>query len=578
MKKPSIRDVARYTSLALFIGLSLTILIESAFKGTESTKQSDAFANPIQDALNQDYDRSSLVDIKDFSLVFEKEGDAFFVGDSLTYSISYSPEDTSYKNLSFEVLDNHGSKGEILSVDEARNIIRFEKEGDARLIVSSVHRPEIQKSYAFRVQNIPLSGFEIQDEMGNEIESIHLKEGESFPLSFVTTPSNATNHNFLISSSLESSLEADEAFRSVYAKEAGEGSLSIVSKSDPTLQKEIPFLIEAKTEDLPSPTLQLGFEANSSLKEYERPSLDFDCLPLGTSLKAAITTVGIGKTNDAVHYLSSDPSILSVDRFGQIKGVKEGKACLKVISKENNGISLTHDFNVVGSVSPFLLDVDSLGALQQETYQNENGETYAYWVEVAYGKSYRIVPVAPNPFSSKFSFELAPSEAGKKDAIAIDQSGSVSTLSLGSGTVLVKASNGLFQWTEKITFHVVRDRKLSWSDVTTIVRKTIGHFGLFALTALSILPFIFLTWKETRIRLLGLVGSEVIGFGLAGFSELIQYYTEGRSGNWVDVGIDMGGYSSVVLIALIVLLVLHLRSKKKKNEENAEKENTEIVK
>lgn len=575
MKKPSIKTVIRYASLALFVGLSLTILIESAFEGTESTKQSDAFANPIQDALDQDYDKKSLLDIKDFSLLFQNEKDVYNVGESLSYTPSFSPEDTSYKNLSFEVSED---KEGILSIDEARNAIRFEKEGDARLLVSSVRHPEIQKTYAFHVQNVPLSDFKVQDEMGIEIESIHLKEGESLPLFFVATPSNATNQDLLISSSLENALEVDEAFRSVYAKEAGEGSLVIGSKSDPTLKKEIPFLVGTKGEELPSPALELGFETDASLEEYERPSSNFDSLPVGTSLKAAITTVGVGKTNDAVHYLSSDPSVLSVDRFGQIKAVKEGKASLKVVARENNGIALTHDFEVVRSVSPFLLDIDSLEPLQYESYQNENGETYAYWVEIAYGKSCRIVPISQKPFSSSFTFELIPSEAGKKDAIAIDQSGTLSTLSLGSGTVLVKAGNGLFECVQKITFHVVRDRKLSWSDMSAIVRKTIGHFGLFALTALSILPFILLTWKDMKIRLLWLLGSETIGFGLAGFSELIQFYTEGRSGNWVDVGIDMGGYSFAVLIALFVILVIRLRSKKKENEEDTKEENVQIGK
>ena len=60
----------------------------------------------------------------------------------------------------------------------------------------------------------------------------------------------------------------------------------------------------------------------------------------------------------------------------------------------------------------------------------------------------------------------------------------------------------------------------------------------------------------------------VIGFALAGFSELIQVYTPGRFGAWKDVGIDTAGYALTILLTVIVVaiikLIKYLIKKKKK--------------
>ena len=67
-------------------------------------------------------------------------------------------------------------------------------------------------------------------------------------------------------------------------------------------------------------------------------------------------------------------------------------------------------------------------------------------------------------------------------------------------------------------------------------------------------------------QVLALLISEVAGFALASFSELLQLYTPGRSGRWEDVGIDTAGYSLTIVITLLAILVVWIirLAKKKK--------------
>lgn len=119
-----------------------------------------------------------------------------------------------------------------------------------------------------------------------------------------------------------------------------------------------------------------------------------------------------------------------------------------------------------------------------------------------------------------------------------------------------------------IHFNVIRNTKYSFSELAYIVRKLFGHFGLFAVTALFGTIFISLTFKKELHMIYASLISLLLGFSLAGFSELIQLYTPGRYGAWKDVGIDTGGYALAVVISLIALSIIILIKYIKKKRQN----------
>ena len=89
------------------------------------------------------------------------------------------------------------------------------------------------------------------------------------------------------------------------------------------------------------------------------------------------------------------------------------------------------------------------------------------------------------------------------------------------------------------------------------IRKVFGHFGLFALSGGFSSWAFYLFVKDTRIKYFLYQGIIILVFGLAIaiLSELAQLITEGRSGNWTDVGIDFAGYFIGVLLVFLILLL-----------------------
>ena len=103
-----------------------------------------------------------------------------------------------------------------------------------------------------------------------------------------------------------------------------------------------------------------------------------------------------------------------------------------------------------------------------------------------------------------------------------------------------------------------------------VVRKLFGHFlafggtGLFTTLSLVLLDDVFIN-KKVRI----IVISCSIGLFLALLTEGIQLFTPGRAGQFVDVGIDFGGF---LLFGGLIYIISYLIYKNKLNQSKERKE------
>ena len=98
-----------------------------------------------------------------------------------------------------------------------------------------------------------------------------------------------------------------------------------------------------------------------------------------------------------------------------------------------------------------------------------------------------------------------------------------------------------------------------------LVRKLVGHFGLFAVSGLLTLPTLFLFLRETKFTRFYwfLSASLVLGLLLACLTEFIQIFTPGRSENFVDITIDFGGYLFGTGICFAIMYFEHFVDFKK---------------
>ncbi|HBB06066.1 MAG TPA: hypothetical protein DCZ41_05805, partial [Firmicutes bacterium] len=181
MKTKWIKPFIKWSFLALFLTFGTVIMVESGIDGTNSGKQSDAVTDQVQDIIDKNYDKDALREIKDFDIDFARpiEGETFYVGESLSYSISFSPLDTTYKTLDFEVLNNETSDQDVLEIREERQEILFKKRGIATLSVKSQRNPSLKKLFKFQVENVLATSLELQDENGNELKKLSLGTGDS---------------------------------------------------------------------------------------------------------------------------------------------------------------------------------------------------------------------------------------------------------------------------------------------------------------------------------------------------------------------------------------------------------------
>ena len=128
-----------------------------------------------------------------------------------------------------------------------------------------------------------------------------------------------------------------------------------------------------------------------------------------------------------------------------------------------------------------------------------------------------------------------------------------------------EASNGVVEVAED-TINTISPGTITpenHDSFATFIRKSFGHFGLFAISGLLSPLAIYLVinpFKWSRHYLNVIIG---LSFGLiiAAITEIIQLNVPGRSGEFTDVLIDFGGY---LLGALIVGLILFLILRKQK--------------
>lgn len=97
---------------------------------------------------------------------------------------------------------------------------------------------------------------------------------------------------------------------------------------------------------------------------------------------------------------------------------------------------------------------------------------------------------------------------------------------------------------------------------SSVIRKLVGHFGLFLVNGLLTSLFIYLLkgfflksyWIDIIISL-------SFGLFVAALTEFIQIFTPGRSGEFLDILIDYSGY---ILGAGIIVLIIYLILKREK--------------
>lgn len=133
-----------------------------------------------------------------------------------------------------------------------------------------------------------------------------------------------------------------------------------------------------------------------------------------------------------------------------------------------------------------------------------------------------------------------------------------------------EASNGVVEVAEE-TVNTISPGTITpenHDSFATFIRKAFGHFGLFTISGLLsslAIYFAFNPMKWSKYYLL-VIMSLGLGLLMGITTELIQLNVPGRSGEFLDVLIDFGGYLLGFLIILLILFLVirHAYNKQEK--------------
>ncbi len=290
-------------------------------------------------------------------------------------------------------------------------------------------------------------------------------------------------------------------------------------------------------------------------------------------------------SSSLIDYRIADESIVSYISLSanEFKAVKLGKTSLTISSKIDPSINIVKEIEVVDSTSPFTLNIDELKPLASSFNKKES----RYDLTLDYAKSYKFnfVHEYKNVTSTIYNYEYYEYKNSenkldentiKSDLLSIDSSNNMTFKDVGKVTLKITngdKENSISTYDLIIDLTIKRDTRFTFQELAHLVRKGLGHFGLFLLTALSGSIFLFFAFEKYLYRYLSLIGYTVTGFLIALASEGIQALTPGRGPSFKDVMIDTVGFVVGVGIILVTFIIIHvvqiiLNKKKNKNNDN----------
>lgn len=101
--------------------------------------------------------------------------------------------------------------------------------------------------------------------------------------------------------------------------------------------------------------------------------------------------------------------------------------------------------------------------------------------------------------------------------------------------------------------------------VKHLVRKIVGHFGLFLITGAFAISSVALYKKNRRQKLFLLVSFYIFGAFIAIITEVIQMSSVGRGPSANDTLINLSGYSIPFILYLIYFIYVYFKGKKEGN-------------
>lgn len=541
--KPKIIRIFTYLCLIGYICLAVFLIYQATLDGEASSQTSNTVGDEINDIIDDGQDKTKLV--KPTNLIITNPISMIHVGDDYKLDVDILPVNSSYKSLVYT------SSDESVASINSDGKVEFHQKGSVVLKVSIKGFETISSEVSVLVNEIPLDDFSYiilydEKEVISENDIYLLKQYNTYEIDFEFAPKNSTNTNV--------TYEYDKKYLSVYngvinANESTQSPIDLVIKVG-DCSKTIKIKIEETIVEYISAT---GFDISKEKIE----------LVVGNKVKLSNYLFGVSfkpedATNKIIKYDVVDTNIAMI-KSNTLVALKSGSTQIKLFNEESNTEHIVEVVikNMVAfeNEKPYDIKQDYLSYDKDKNiYKIRNGISGKITVNFTENSTYKIVKY--NSLDS--------------EVLIVGDDGTITPIKIGKAKVIIEIDDGFDQkYTFEVDIEVERTPLIeNMQEFYYTIRKSIGHFAaFFVLGMLGALAFSIIFDKKKW--LFSIPMNFILGFMIAGLTELIQKYVPGRYGCWDDVWLDYSGYisASVIFTGVVLLIYLLVSARQHKNIE-----------
>ena len=593
MKLPSLknRKPKVYIFLAIFALLSTFIIVESCLDSSLSGWQSELFARISAIFINNATGPQATKVHKPLSI--EKKSDSSRLGQNeegnskiaigtttllqleVTYPEKDNKDDEYDKN--YVITDISGNKNDYnLVLDSSLNLTKYTL--NIRIVANNLTNDLYQfnvtvadtKTYEYKFHIVDL---EAPTQYEAKLEKTNLKIGETTTINAKITREGNTDAYWkryydiskISRSSDDPSIATIDEYGVIHALSTGSTTINYgtyhfnVSVNDQSITKPVTnsITLNSSKEAVSLLDYDYVYEENEDKDTYSAliysnfadTSLEDQSVSwsISDNLKAKLGPYKYDEDGYPLYHDDDNKPCVRVSGYR-----KDGNVTLTCLSNVDNNIKQTLNINVTGAT-----------ATDMSVNIADNFEFIMGAQKVIKGT---FTP--KNTYNTKINVTCNDAEAIK---ITNNNSSSVTitALKVGNFTLTIKSLSNE-SLTKTISFKITAKQTINennFADFHQFMRKFAGHGSLFLLTAIFGFLFFYSYFEnEKEKHMFGLTASLLIGFLVAGLSELIQYFVPTRYGSWKDIGIDFLGYVLGTLITLGIYLIVYFIKKRKRKE------------
>ncbi len=232
-------------------------------------------------------------------------------GATKTLSVTYNPTNTTDdKTIKWSVENNDG----IITLDEDTGKVTGLKEGEVTITAKSANSESITDTIKIKVEEVHLNSISIDNE-----DDLTLTKGDKIKLNVLYNPEDTTDDKTV----------TWESSKPEFASIDQEGNVTAIAEGKTTITAKVGE--KQATKEI-------------TVKEYHIESIELlkaeeDVLTVGSQIPIWVKLNPENCTDSLTFkWTSSDESIATVDNFGNVKGIKEGKATITAIITSINGV------------------------------------------------------------------------------------------------------------------------------------------------------------------------------------------------------------------------------------------------